>query len=470
MPRDDLERSLTSSSDETPSKLRLEDGSTVAVVGGGPAGSFFAYFLLDMAERVGIEIDVDIYEPKSFSESGPGGCNHCGGILSESLVQALAAEGINMPSTVVQRGIDSYVLHMDVGTVHIETPLQEKRIGAVNRGSGPKEMAEVRWESFDAHLLTMATEKGARVVRGRVNELTWNHGRPRIKIPEGLPKTYDFLAVAVGVNSSALKMFQGAGLGYEAPRTVKTFIREYHFGDETIGEHLGSSMHVFLPTTPGIDFAAMIPKGDYTTLCLLGEGINTERMKSFLNSPEVKGCMPPGWEPGTMACRCGPRMNIQGTTTPFADRVVFVGDCGMTRLYKDGIGAAYRTAKAAASTAVFSGISAKDFERRYAPACRAIATDNLLGRIVFFVTHMIQKLQFSRRAVLRMTADEQKRAAGRSRRMSIVLWDTFTGSAPYREILLRTFHPLFLARFMWDNLVAIVTPTPRSERPAKPAD
>jgi len=41
----------------------------------------------------------------------------------------------------------------------------------------------------------------------------------------------------------------------------------------------------------------------------------------------------------------------------------------MSRLNKDGIGSAYRTAKAAAATAVFSGISANDFRKglgRYA--------------------------------------------------------------------------------------------------------
>jgi hypothetical protein len=36
--------------------LQLDDGSQIAVIGGGPAGSFFSYFLLDIAERVGIDI------------------------------------------------------------------------------------------------------------------------------------------------------------------------------------------------------------------------------------------------------------------------------------------------------------------------------------------------------------------------------------------------------------------------------
>jgi len=83
--------------------LQLEDGSRVAVVGGGPAGSFFAYFLLDMAGRAGLNLQVDIYEPRDFSRPGPPGCNMCAGIVSESLVQMLAAEGINLPEKVFAR-------------------------------------------------------------------------------------------------------------------------------------------------------------------------------------------------------------------------------------------------------------------------------------------------------------------------------------------------------------------------------
>ena len=101
---------------------KLEDGSKVAVMGAGPAGSFFAYFLLDMAQRVGMSLEVDLYEPRDFSRPGPSGCNMDAGIISESLVQHLAAEGINLPSAVIQQGIDSYVLHMDVGSVRIDTP------------------------------------------------------------------------------------------------------------------------------------------------------------------------------------------------------------------------------------------------------------------------------------------------------------------------------------------------------------
>ena len=145
--------------------MKLVDGSRVAVVGGGPAGSFFAYYLQDLASRSGLDLEVVIYEPRVYEKPGPVGCNMCGGIISESLVQNLAIDGINLPSTVIQRGIDSYMLHTDVGSVRIETPLDERRIGAVHRGSGPRDLKEATWHSFDGFLQQKAIEMGAEVIR-----------------------------------------------------------------------------------------------------------------------------------------------------------------------------------------------------------------------------------------------------------------------------------------------------------------
>ena len=58
--------------------------------------AFFSYFLLGMAERMGLEIEVDLYDPRPFAGVAPLGCNMCGGIVSESLVQLLATEGIEL--------------------------------------------------------------------------------------------------------------------------------------------------------------------------------------------------------------------------------------------------------------------------------------------------------------------------------------------------------------------------------------
>jgi flavin-dependent dehydrogenase len=429
-------------------ELKLDDGSRVGVIGAGPAGSLFAYFLLEIAGRVGLDLHVDIYESRDFSQSSPQGCNMCGGIVSESLVQNLAAEGINLPPTVVQRGIDAYHLHMDVGSVLIETPLHEMRIGAVHRGAGPKDVKDRDWESFDQHLLERALGKGANLVRGRVDAVSVENGKPVIKLRTGEQATYELLTVATGVNSPVLKIFEAAGIGYVAPAITKTFIREYYLGRDVIARTVGNSMHVFLLDIPRLDFAALIPKGDYVTVCMLGENIDNALVQAFLDAPEVTHCFPPEWRAETKSCQCMPYINVRGVERPYADRFVFVGDCGMTRLYKDGIGAAYRTAKAAARTAVFEGVSADAFHKHYGSVCRTIATDNVMGRMAFVFTRLAKRMTVARRAILRVTIDEQQRA-GDQRRMSGILWDMFSGSAPYKDIFMRMLHPGFAAGFAW---------------------
>ena len=185
----------------------LEEGNRVGVVGGGPAGSLFSYFLLLFAERSGRDIQLDIYEPRAFEQPGSAGCNMCGGIISESLVQSLAVEGINLPDTVVQRGIESYVLHTERGTGRIETPIGEKRIAAVHRGGGPRTVREAKWESFDAHLLKLAIAQGANHCAARVSELGWYGDKPQAKVKGQPPQTYDLLVGAVGMNSPDLALF-----------------------------------------------------------------------------------------------------------------------------------------------------------------------------------------------------------------------------------------------------------------------
>ncbi len=218
-----------------------------------------------------------------------------------------------------------------------------------------------------------------------------------------------------------------------------------------VRRYLGSSMHVFLLNLPRLEFAAIIPKGEYATVCLLGENIDKALVSSFLHAPEVQPCFPPGWQQSGDYCHCSPRINIHPAHRPFADRIVFIGDCGSTRLYKDGIGAAYRTAKAAAATALLHGVAAEDFARHYQPVCDAIARDNNFGRLVFAMTRVTQKNRFLRRGVLRMVRVEQKKGGGP---MSAVLWNTFTGSAPYREIVRNALHPAFLSSFVWNILAA----------------
>lgn len=433
---------------------KLEDDSRVAVMGAGPAGSFFAYFLLDMAQRMDLSLHVDMYEPRDFSRPGPSGCNMGAGIISESLVQHLAAEGINLPRSVVQMGLDSYILHMDVGSVPVESPVQEKRIASVSRGAGPLGIVNDDAAGFDAFCLSMARKKGAQLVPQRVDKVS-RYGSGIVVYPRGgFPAEYDLLAVATGVNTNALRLFSPLEPEFRPPSTVRGLVREYKLGARTVEQYLGSSFHVFLLDLPGLDFAAIVPKGEYATVCFIGTELSEEVFSAFLDSPQVRLCMPPDWEPRNFVCGCAPRMQIAGAVQPYGDRIVFVGDSGVSRLYKDGFGSAYRTAKAAASTAVFYGIGHSDFQKHFWPVCQTIVNDNRIGKLIFSITRQIQHRRILSRTLLQVVAGEQRQEMG-PKWASAILWDTFTGSAPYRDILQRSMHPARLANFICQ--VAICT-------------
>lgn len=435
--------------------MTLEDGSRIAVIGAGPAGSMFSYFFLGMAETTGLDVDVDMFEPRRFCHRGPAGCNHCGGVVSESLVQRLATEGISLPDCVVQRGMESYTLHTDVGDVEIATPLMEKRIAAIYRGNGPRSSEPLDTNSFDGYLLELAREKGARIIPRLVTGVRRDGELMTVQCADRFADAYDLVVVATGVNSRLEEMLENETAEFTRPQRTKTFICEFHLGREVIRETFGPSMHVFLLDIPRLEFAALIPKGDYVTLCLLGEDIDESLIDRFFSSPEVRDRFPGGIIPGHV-CHCYPRINIRAATPVYGDRLVLIGDSGSTRLFKDGIGAAYRTSKAAAKTAVFHGVSAEDFRNYYAPLCRKIGNDNRVGKLVFAFGSMIQKTRFARRGVLSMAAHEQQQADG-PRRMSGVLWDLFSGSASYTDVFLRTLHPAYVGSLLWNIVTANLT-------------
>ena len=456
------------------SPLVLDNGSRVAVIGGGPAGSFFSYFLLDMAKRAGLNIHLDIYEPRDFNATGPVGCNMCGGVLYESLVQSLAVEGINLPSTVVQRGIEYNMLHLDIGSVQIHTPRREKRIATTYRGAGPRGSEDCGHCGLDNYLMQAACAKGAHPINSRVNGVRWtsdNDGTDpenkliQVKTQKTDYQTYELLAVTTGVNTAFLKLFEDMEIGYESPQTTKLVTREYLLGEEAVSQYVGSTFHGFLLDIPGLDYGAIIPKGKYMTVCLLSShgDLDTGVMDTFLNDPAVRSVLPGNFSPESYSCHCSPRINVKGRAQPFGDRIVFIGDSGISRLYKDGIGAAYRAAKIAASTAVFQGISEADFKKYYLPFCKKIDVDNQIGKLIFRIISQFQRIRPARRAILRMVASEQNGNANAERGMSMLMWDMLTGGAPYREVLFRALHPQFWIRFLWNIAVSMI-PTSRNQQ------
>ena len=416
--------------------LILRNGAQIAVVGGGPTGSFFSIFALKMAKMMEKSVHVTIYEPKDFTKDGPVGCNKCGGIISELLVQNLAVEGINLPDSVVQRGINSYKLHTQYGNVYIETPSKEKTIATVYRGGGPRGIIGSEKESFDRFLLDMAIHEGAVHNHEKADRIEYRNNRPALFSKNSMIQEPDLVVGALGVKSQTFKIFEDMGFGYRKPETVTAAIAEIWMDKNTISEYFGTSVNLFLLPVKDIKFAAIIPKGTYVTVCILGKNIDQNTINAFIDHPVVQSALP-GKGAYEIACRCLPKMNIRAPEIAFTDRVVLCGDAGSTRLFKDGLGAAYIMGKAAAKTAIFHGISKNHFRDHYQPVYKSIMVDNLYGKFLFAVTDLHKEYKTLTNGMLRVVRKEQGDPAY-PKRLSSMLWDMFTGNERYRNIFFRS--------------------------------
>jgi flavin-dependent dehydrogenase len=422
-------------------QFRLEDGARVAVIGGGPAGSLFTYFLLRFAAREAFQVHVDIYEPRDFTSTGPRGCNMCGGLVAGPLVESLRAEGITLPQAVVKNRIDSYSLVTSAGSVRVVAPGRRPPALAVYRGAGPRDTEHPGACGLDGFLLELVQRIGANVVRSRVTTVAWAGGRPEISTG-GTPIRYDLLAVATGVNLAGGRLLDDLGMSSTRPETSQVYVTELR---SEVARQPDTTMEIVVPDVAGVDAVGVIPKGEFSTLCVLGKGVDRPAVEAVFGSPLMQQYAETVVVPTGGICHCAPRLNVREAPQPFANRVVLVGDCGVARLYKDGLGSAFRTARAAARTAVCSGVGEGDFRRGYWPVYHGIARDNRYGMVVFALLRKLRRTPRLLRASLSVAESEQD--SGRSSRpMNGILWDLFTGGHSYRSILRRVCDPRLALR------------------------
>ena len=437
------------------SNLILKDGAKIAVLGGGPAGSFFSIFALKLAKKIGQDIDLTIYEHKNFSNEGPLSCNMCAGVISESLVQLLAIEGVLLKTPIVQRAIDSYCFQTICGSVLIRSPSEQRGIVTVYRGGGPiksstsegKEGPDPGKTSFDNFLLECAKKEGAKVEYKKIDNIELDNEKIGIFSKEGRLLDADLVVGAFGVNTRTTKLFEELEIGYTCPSVIKAYQSEINIEKSYVSTHFGNGIHIFLINQPDVKFAAITPKGSYVTISMLGKDISRQSIIDFLNHPLVKERFPNAWEVPNTFCRCSPKINIRGATKPFADRIVIIGDASAARLYKDGIGSAYMTAKAAANTAILYGIGETDFHDYYYPVCRRINRDNALGNFLFTVNDTISKIPILQEAILNVVRNEQNNPK-LGYKCSTILWDMFTGNESYTDIFWRAFNLKLLLRII----------------------
>jgi len=205
---------------------------------------------------------------------------------------------------------------------------------------------------------------------------------------------------------------------------------------------MDSLVHVFFEQPRGLIFGALIPKGEFANVSLLGSHLQRDSLEQFLAIPEVAAVV--GNSPAGL-CGCRPHVAVTPARGYFADRFVAVGDACVTRLYKDGIGSAFVTGQAAAETALRHGISGAAFAAQYAPVCRAIVNDNRFGRLVFGMVERSKTNALFMRVLGRALTSELSQEP-RARVLGRMLWALFTGDSNYKEIFMMMLKPESIAR------------------------
>jgi flavin-dependent dehydrogenase len=417
--------------------LVLEDGSRVAIIGGGPAGSFFAHFIQKYAQQRGITLSVTIFDGKDFLQPGPKGCNLCAGVLSSSLHQRLNQEGIFLPEKRIINRVDGYDLHVD-GEHLLLTCAENKKekIATVFRGNGPRYSTFPDIVSFDDFLLSWAQDKETKVISQPVWDirLPKNRGEP-VRLVIGRKeklRTFDadLVVGAFGVNSYLLKKIQSLDFGYRPPSTLTTYQAELRLGREKVINNFGNTIHVYMPKSKNIRYATVIPKGDYISLTLVSKKNATKEILSeFLRLEEIHNKIPSSAPP----CFCYPKIVASPSKRPFSDRLVIIGDASFSRHYKNGIESAFTTAMLAAETAVNVGIDASSFSSHYFKrAKKLIIDDNAYGRLLFMLNDIISSIPLLIQSHISLA--REKRNSASAKKIRFILWNMFTGNIPYKDI------------------------------------
>lgn len=407
----------------------------IAIIGGGPAGSFTAHFLTKFAAAANRELAIDIYDYKNFPSVGKRNCNMCAGIISATLIKKMAAEHIVIPPPVIKNEIGGYHLHTNHNTVHFNT-YPENKIYAVFRSGGPP-LPGRKAESFDQFLLDhVARNPAVTILNKKVSGLEFSPAAIEITTEDQGRARYDFAVGAFGVNTKLKEIIR---TGYVPPRTIKFRQFEMYFDEEFIKRTYRDRVHMFPIYQSGIWFITLTPKANFVTVTAVGNEIDLETLKAVMMAhPALQPYIPE--KNIEVRCTCVPEIPVGIARRPYTDRFLIVGDACISRYLKNGIESAWQTAYLAADTIINHGVTKAVLKRHYFGRCtRAYRFDNLCGRILFLMNRLLF-INPVYTAAHMFVAKREQLTPGKGR-LSDVFWDMFTGDKPYRTILANALQP-----------------------------
>jgi flavin-dependent dehydrogenase len=443
--------------------LKLQNGDRIAVIGAGPAGTFFSLSALKFARATGLDISITIFDGKDFIKPGPPGCNMCAGVISENLSQKMHAAGIDLPADRVQMEIDNYTLSTPHYTIGLHRRPRSFPIRTVYRGNGPYDRVSFENVSFDDYLLRLCMTEGITVIRDMITDMTLPAEKTApvtLKCRStSKPFTANFILVACGLNTNFHRLLSNLGFGYKPPGTVFTCQAEIPLPGEFIENKFNRKITTLALNIPKVRFAAFTPKGEHLTVTVIGKrDVDINDMKAVLEHPKVKDDLLEGLPIPDTFCYCRPRIAVSPARNIMTDRLLVIGDAAFSRYYKNGIESAFDTARVAASCVIDQGISGSQLNQHYlTKEVRAIRNSAYYGRALFRFFDFAFKSHLLSGSLVSFLS--KNRTSSAAQVMLGVLWDVFTGRKIYRNITVDLFHLRLQARLILEMLLLMVKKT-----------
>ncbi|HMA99622.1 MAG TPA: hypothetical protein VKS21_01410 [Spirochaetota bacterium] len=398
----------------------LKDGQEVGIIGGGPAGAFSAIMLLEEAAKKGLHLKVTVFEQrKPASPGGPRSCKGCSGVLSYNAIKNMAGLGLRIPETVIQCMLDTYRIQIMDRKMQIFSP-DDAPIYSVFRGAGPHGCQEGSVISFDAFLRNEVKKRGGTFIYKRVVKIKFS-SKPTV-VTRSSAYSYDFMILACGVNSKYPAFKPQL---FSPPRTDHMKLNATELPAEI---HKNEAIVKF-NYPDHILFGASVPKDQYMNTSYLEKKIAKGKISkyNFMEGDQdfyrYNGRAP--------LCYCVSYINVGAAASYFGDKWAAVGDMAVTRLYKDGIGTALLLARQLVRTALEHGISGKNFKRYYAPLCKKIERDNIIGKLLFrFYSLFLKSAKFTSGFVHLLNLEKKEN----EKPLNNALWGMVTGSYSYYKI------------------------------------
>ncbi len=451
----------TARSSSSPAEGRpLTSGDTAIVIGGGPAGAFFAIHLLREARRLDRHIEVLIVEKRDpVRPTADGwncrGCTCCAGGISPRLHDVFEQHGLAVPRDVIQEEIDAVWIQGEWKNFRLRVPAG-MRMYTVFRGALPA--GRDGGPGFDAFLLAEAVKEGARLICGDVRAITYAaSGRPTVAVrtssAEEVSLDASFVAVATGINvrggsgrqpDPLMASIRRINPAFAPGRFRKAFIFELDAGTDYLRRHMNREIYFIEYGSPhlALEHTALLPKGRFLTVAMIGRCVDAATMprdgeriiKEFLGLPQIRRILP-GIADAPLACACFPSMAVTTARSPFGHRFALIGDAVGARLNKDGMYSAHLTAHSLALAVLHDGVDRASLSERYGRTIGWLAADNRYGRLVFGFSRVAFGWPAFSRIMYQAFATELKVRDARSRPLGIVLWKIASGTADYHEIL-----------------------------------